>query len=792
MVDGLNMVSLAPVSFMAQYGERLIDNGFPIIPIKPGSKIPGYYSLGEWYAALDWQKHCERATKSFEYGIWKTWPNCGIGIAGGWIVGVDIDLLDEAVGHDVEKLARDMLGDTPVKRIGRAPKRLLVYRTDKPFRGLKRHPLEILAHGQQFLAFAIHPDTNAPYTYPEESLLEIDAGSLPDVTEHRIRQFVDEAVRIVPPHLMQKRLPGGDGGAVMSMAAKMPAELQGTYAAIEDALRFVHNDDLDYDSWIGIGHAIKGALGEAGLPLWEWWSSTSAKDEPDVTAAKWPTFKPQRKGAGSIYHVALLNGWSPAADIVLNPFNEFDGEHPAQGLIDQLRDTPIAQAPDTAAPPEPDHQAQPGAAPWLVKGGQTPAQVYELDGVLLDMWEYICHTAESPQPFLTLGACLAALGVIMGRKYRSPSDLRTNLYIVGVAKSGGGKDYPRKVVAELFVKAGLGGHLGGNKIASGQALFTTLYRQPCSLFNLDEFGHKLKLYMGRNASSHMAELWSNLTELFTSAGGTFRGAEYANQKEKPREDIQQPCCGINATTAPDIFWRALEGGALMDGSVARWLLFVSDCDFPDRRERDEIFEIPEHLIEGLKAVAAGALGHDKGGNLAGFGPAAAAPIPYTVPYEDDARPLISALKLEQTERLRQAPDDATSSVVARLFENTVKIALIRAVSFNPVNPVIRRIDIEWAQLLVEHCIAALLNQAERFVASNETEAKHKKVMHIIRSAADRGIDKSTLCRRTQYLTKRDREEILMGLIEARQIVADAVNTNGRRSTVYRALIETAA
>ena len=45
----------------------------------------------------------------------------------------------------------------------RAPKRLLVYRTAVPFAGRKRHPLEVLARGQQFVAYAVHPNTGRPY-----------------------------------------------------------------------------------------------------------------------------------------------------------------------------------------------------------------------------------------------------------------------------------------------------------------------------------------------------------------------------------------------------------------------------------------------------------------------------------------------------------------------------------------------------------------------------------------------------------------------------------------------------
>jgi hypothetical protein len=33
--------------FMAQFGARLVDNGYPVIPIMPGAKVPGHFRKGD-------------------------------------------------------------------------------------------------------------------------------------------------------------------------------------------------------------------------------------------------------------------------------------------------------------------------------------------------------------------------------------------------------------------------------------------------------------------------------------------------------------------------------------------------------------------------------------------------------------------------------------------------------------------------------------------------------------------------------------------------------------------------
>ena len=83
---------------------------------------------------------------------------------------------------------------------------MLVYRTSEPFRGLKRHPLEVLCLGQQFVAYAIHPDTGAPYAWPEEGLADIDITNLQEITSEAAFAFLDEAYALLRSTAMKDAL----------------------------------------------------------------------------------------------------------------------------------------------------------------------------------------------------------------------------------------------------------------------------------------------------------------------------------------------------------------------------------------------------------------------------------------------------------------------------------------------------------------------------------------------------------------------------------------------------------
>lgn len=312
--DGAKPPAAAMKNFMADYGERLIINGYPILPIMPGTKFPGQYSSTQgWQGYPKWSKHCDRPTKAFELDIWRRWPGCGIGIPCAHIVGLDIDLLLEELALEIEAKARLHLGDTPALRIGLAPKRLLVYRADKPFRSIKRHPLELLAHGSQFVAYSIHPDTGYPYAWPHEGLDELPIARLPMITEEKARKFLDGAFKLIPPELRKSTLgPDRSGDYYYS-----GGELSGTMEAVSAAMEYLPNPDVTYDDWVRIGLALKGALGAGGQDLFCEWSGRSIKDEPATTLKAWRSFNPTKIGAGTIYSYAQQYGWVPDHDLIL-------------------------------------------------------------------------------------------------------------------------------------------------------------------------------------------------------------------------------------------------------------------------------------------------------------------------------------------------------------------------------------------------------------------------------------------------------------------------------------------
>ena len=169
-------------------------NGYRPVPIKRDTKRPPMDGWQDFAYSLG----CER---QFE--------TCGAGILLGEAVGFDIDVDDPAAVAAIENTARQILkignaADVP-RRIGNPPRVLLPFRATQPFRKIASASftmrstgttgkVEVLAEGQQFVAFAVHPITQRPYTWNGAgNLLNIPLAALPAITQAQAREMVRAA-----------------------------------------------------------------------------------------------------------------------------------------------------------------------------------------------------------------------------------------------------------------------------------------------------------------------------------------------------------------------------------------------------------------------------------------------------------------------------------------------------------------------------------------------------------------------------------------------------------------------
>jgi hypothetical protein len=173
--------SAAPSPFSA-VGARLVDNGYHAIPIMPGTKQPGQYTMRRWHGAPQWQRYCDRLPTSIELEIWERWPDAGVCIAiDHRLKVIDIDT------DDAELMAAvlSVLPETEVKK--RGAKGFSAFYRGSPaivsasFSVGKQRVVDLLAHGRQtVLPPTIHPSTGLPYSWTtDDTLFDTDIIQLP-------------------------------------------------------------------------------------------------------------------------------------------------------------------------------------------------------------------------------------------------------------------------------------------------------------------------------------------------------------------------------------------------------------------------------------------------------------------------------------------------------------------------------------------------------------------------------------------------------------------------------------
>jgi hypothetical protein len=131
------------------------------------------------------------------------------------IVVLDADITDPEHAAFANELADNILGETPLLRIGLAPKAVRVYRAADTIRSRKIHPVEVFSGSGQFVDFGWHAKAGRPYLWPHESPLTISTNSreIPSVTRAQVERFTSDLFKVVPRRLVPIRQgrPGGAG-----------------------------------------------------------------------------------------------------------------------------------------------------------------------------------------------------------------------------------------------------------------------------------------------------------------------------------------------------------------------------------------------------------------------------------------------------------------------------------------------------------------------------------------------------------------------------------------------------
>jgi len=239
---------------------------------------------------------------------------------------LDIDILSEDAAEAVEALARERFEERGyfLVRVGRAPKRAIIFRTTDPFKkitvnlvaangGSDQQKLELLADGQQLVAFGIHASTGQPYRWHGGEPGKVAWQDLPDISEAEAQQLIEDAAELLcrdygyqRSKSRPKKARKGDGTVADENAGEDWAYLTKNIHeghALHDSLRDLAGKLVK--SGMNHGAAInylRGLMTEA-KPQAEWddrWKSRYADISRLVESAQGPEANPQEATSGKL------------------------------------------------------------------------------------------------------------------------------------------------------------------------------------------------------------------------------------------------------------------------------------------------------------------------------------------------------------------------------------------------------------------------------------------------------------------------------------------------------------
>lgn len=404
-------------------------------------------------------------------------------------------------------------------------------------------------------------------------------------------------------------------------------------------------------------------------------------------------------------------------------------------------------------------------------GNDLPPDLYYVPGFVSDVAKWV--TSQNPRPnlILSLLAGLALQSILISRKVKDRTGMRTNLYLVAIAPSSGGKQAPQQCIVEILGLIGLSDAYGG-KVASDSAIAQDLVNHPAKLYIFDEFGRFLAKTRERTGGAHLHAVQEVLLELWGSTRNPLWKHKSMAESKFNRE-VPFPCVSFLGFTVPGNFWDGLEETHLTDGFAAR-LLVVDSGDRPESQSPAEL-PPPPHVLER----AAYWRDFAPGGNLAQAGRF----DPLIIQTTDEAEHLFRELVAYQESQTGDIPE----AIWSRAIEKARRLAMVYACSRDHLRPVVDGAAAKWAIAFVRWATSTFIKRAMEEVTGGEVfQLKYKRVLKTIQDKSKRRhvCSRSDLLRATKWRAK-ELDDVLNALLEGDAIERAELGTGKSARTIYR-------
>jgi hypothetical protein len=481
------------------------------------------------------------------------------------------------------------------------------------------------------------------------------------------------------------------------------------------------------------------------------WSASLKDGVFYVFSANAAPFEPNRGYSPFAVYALLSNGgdWAQAASSLR--LSGFGGESPAENAHDADISAIVrmSAAPSACASNNRDvcqttalSGEQLPRVPEIPDPGPMSVEMLRMPGFVGEVMDYCLATAPYPNPVMAFAGALSLQAFLAGRKVRDSGDNRTNLYLLGLAHSAAGKDWPRKVNTRIVHEVGLANCLG-ERFASGEGIQDSLFQTPGMLFQTDEIDGMLQSINKAKDARHES-IMSTLLTMYSSANSVFPMRRKAGRDSTGV--INQPSLVLFGTAIPNHYYEALSERMLTNGFFAR--MIILEAGPRGTGQEPTIRDLPSRVLATAQWWSEYRPGT---GNLEDWHP-----IPTVVEHSDEARRmLIDCRQMAEAEYTQaESRGDAVGTTVwGRVSEQVRKLSLLHAISENHRTPRIGATAVQWASEFVMHQTRRMLFMAAGHVAENPFHAECLKAVEKLRGAPGHELSHSVLLKRMKTDSK---------------------------------------
>jgi hypothetical protein len=394
-----------------------------------------------------------------------------------------------------------------------------------------------------------------------------------------------------------------------------------------------------------------------------------------------------------------------------------------------------------------------------------PEHLISPGGIIQDVMSLIESQEVRTQPLLRLGAALTACGAIMGRRYRSQTNSRSNLFCLGIAGSGKGKDAARDAIKLIFSTAGdkdptladLADRIQAEDVASSAGLISLLRNGTTRLLLWDEFGNVLASVLGQRSDPHKTLICKELLRIYSSAGSRMAGTAKADQTLCTLLPIDQPHLTIWGTTTGSTIWEVIGPQSFEDGLLPRFLVFIGDDD-PPRHTKTYHNAIPVYLRDKLHQ----AYKHQSQDTIAAQ--SENEPIEIKRSAEGEAVFAEFGLWCDTKERSTRKQGDRMAPIWTRAEQKSDQVSIVLAWSNNPANPIVGETEARYACDLVKWLTQTFIENADQYMATTPFHKDKNIVLRSIRNSGSDGLTNKEIARVMGDKTNNYRNNIVNALI----------------------------